>query len=61
VSRLTLGPTQASYSMGIRAITLGIKQPGHETDSSPPSSAEVKTAWSYTTIPPKHLYGVVLN
>jgi hypothetical protein len=25
----------------------GIKQPGREADHSPPSSAEVKNAWSY--------------
>jgi hypothetical protein len=27
----------------------------------PPSSAEVKNAWSYTSIPPIHLHGVVLS
>jgi hypothetical protein len=30
----------------------GIKRPGRETDQSPPSSSEVKNAWSYTSIPP---------
>jgi hypothetical protein len=30
-----------------------------EADQSPPSSAEVKNAWSYTSIPPIRLYGVV--
>jgi len=26
--------------------------PAHKTDHSPPSSAEIKNAWSYTSIPP---------
>jgi hypothetical protein len=33
---------------------------GREDENSPPSSAEVKIAWSYTSIPPI-LNGVVLN
>jgi hypothetical protein len=32
------------------AISLRVKQLGHEADQSPPSSAEVKNAWSYTSI-----------
>jgi hypothetical protein len=39
----------------------GVKQPEHEADHSPPCSAEVQNAWSYTTTPPIHLYGVVLS
>jgi hypothetical protein len=39
----------------------GVKQSGHETDHSPPSSAEVKNAWSYTSTHPIRLHGVVLN
>jgi hypothetical protein len=31
------------------ALSLGAKWPGHEADHSPPSSAEVKNAWSYTS------------
>jgi hypothetical protein len=30
---------------------LGVKRPGHEADHSPPSSADVKNAWSYTSTP----------
>jgi hypothetical protein len=30
---------------------LGVKRPGREADHSPPSSAEVKNAWSYTSTP----------
>jgi len=31
------------------ALSLGVKQQGRITDHSPPSSAEVKYAWSYTS------------
>jgi hypothetical protein len=30
---------------------VGVKRPGHAADHSPPSSAEVKNAWSYTSTP----------
>jgi hypothetical protein len=33
------------------ALSLGIKRPGLEADHSPPSIAEVKNAWSYTSTP----------
>jgi hypothetical protein len=36
------GAHPASYPMGTRALSLGVKRPGRETDHSPPSSAEVK-------------------
>jgi hypothetical protein len=32
-------------------LSLGIKRPGREADHSPPFSAEVKNAWSYTSTP----------
>jgi hypothetical protein len=31
-------------------LSPGIKRPGHEADHSPPFSADVKNAWSYTSI-----------
>jgi hypothetical protein len=37
------------------------KAPGHEADHSPPSSAEVKNTWSYTSTHPIRLHDVVLN
>jgi hypothetical protein len=52
---------QLSYPMGTRALSLGIKRPGREACQSPPSSAEVKNAWSYTSTPPLRLHGVVLS
>jgi hypothetical protein len=33
------------------ALSVGIKRPGREADHSPPSSADVKNAWSYTSTP----------
>jgi hypothetical protein len=41
----------ASYPMGTRALSLGVKRPWREDDHSPPSSAAVKNAWSYTSTP----------
>jgi hypothetical protein len=43
------------------ALSLGVKRPRREADHSPPSSAEVKNAWSYTSTPPIRLHGVVLR
>jgi hypothetical protein len=51
----------ASYPTGTRALSLGVKRPGHEADHSLPSSAEVKNAWSYTSTPPIRLHDVVLS
>jgi len=38
--------------MGTADSFSGVKWLGHEADHSPPSSAEVKIAWSYTSTPP---------
>jgi hypothetical protein len=56
VSRMALGSTQPPMLW-----VLGVKWPGCETDHSPPSSAKVKNAWSYTSTPPICLHGVVLS
>jgi hypothetical protein len=55
------GAHPASYPMGTRGSFPGVKRPGPEVDHSPPSSAEVQNAWSYTSTPPIRLYGVVLS
>jgi hypothetical protein len=60
-SRTSLGPTQPPIHLVQGALSLGIKRPGREADHSPPSSAEVKNAWSYTSTPPVRLHGVVLS
>jgi hypothetical protein len=56
-----LGPTQPLIQWVPGAISLGVKRPGREADHSPPSSAEIKHAWSYTSTPPIRLHGVVLS
>jgi hypothetical protein len=61
MSRMALGPTQPPIQWVLGSLSLGVKWPGHEADHSPPSTAEVKNAWSYTSIPPMHLHGVVLS
>jgi hypothetical protein len=45
------GAHPASYTMGTRDSFPGVKRPGREADHSPPSSAEVKNAWSYISTP----------
>jgi hypothetical protein len=34
---------------------------GRDADNSPPSSAEVKNAWSHTLTPPVRLHGMAFN
>jgi hypothetical protein len=63
-SRPVLGPTQPLIQWGTgRALSPGVKRPGYEADHSPPTSAEVKNTWIYTSTPPYALmaYGGVLN
>jgi len=52
VSRPMLGPTQSSMEWLPGVLSPGIKHPRCETEHSPPTSAEVKSAWSYNSIPP---------
>jgi hypothetical protein len=51
VSRPALGPTQPPIQRLPGDLSLRIKQPGRETEHSPPSSAVIKNAWSYTSTP----------
>jgi hypothetical protein len=55
------GAHPTSYSMGTGGLSLEVKRPGHETDNSPPSSAEVKNAWGHTSTTPIRLHGVVFS
>jgi hypothetical protein len=57
----SFGTHPASSQEGTRGSFLGIKRRGVEADHSPPSSVEVKNAWSYTSTPPIRLHGVVLS
>jgi hypothetical protein len=45
------GDHSASCPMGTRGSFPRGKRPGREAEHSPPSSAEVKNAWSYTSTP----------
>jgi hypothetical protein len=52
-SRRALGEegTQPLIQWVPGTLSLGVKRPDREAEYSPPSSAEVKNAWSYTSIP----------
>jgi hypothetical protein len=50
-SRTTLKPTQPPNQWVPGAPYLGLKRPERETGHSPPLSAKVKNAWSYTFTP----------
>jgi hypothetical protein len=41
-----------AYLMGNGGSFPGVKRPGREADHSPPTSAEVKNTWLYTSTPP---------
>jgi hypothetical protein len=41
-----------SYLMGTGGSSPGVKRPKREADHSPPTSAEVKKTWIYTSTPP---------
>jgi hypothetical protein len=60
-SRTALGPTEPPVRLVPGALSLGVKRPGGACDLSPPSSAVVKNAWSYTSTSPIRLHGVVLS
>jgi hypothetical protein len=61
VSRLALGPTQPPVPWVTGAISLGVKQSGHEADHLPTSSSDVKNVWRYTSTPPLCLHCLVLT
>jgi len=54
------GAHPASYQMGTRGSFPGSKA-GRDATHSPPSSAEVKNAWSCISTPPVRFHGVVLS
>jgi hypothetical protein len=51
IPRTALGPIQPPIQWAPGALSLGVKQLEYEADHSPPSSAEVKNEWSYTSTP----------
>jgi hypothetical protein len=48
---MALELTQPPIQWASGALSLGVKRQVHEADHSPPSGAEVKNAWSYTSTP----------
>jgi hypothetical protein len=48
---LDSGAHPASYPMGTGALSLRVKQQGHEADHSPPSSAEAKKGRAIPPLP----------
>jgi hypothetical protein len=48
-SRPALGSTQPPIQWLPGALSLGVKRPGRGADHSPPTSAEVKKMWIYTS------------
>jgi hypothetical protein len=51
-SRPVLGLTQPPVQWIPVAFPTEVKWPGHEADHLPPTSAEVKKPWIYTSTPP---------
>jgi hypothetical protein len=51
-SRQDLGPTQPSVEWVLGAVSPSINRPGREAGHLPPSSADVKNGWSYTSTLP---------
>jgi hypothetical protein len=45
------GVHPTSYKMGTGGSFRGVKRQGREADHSPPTSAEVKIMWIYTSTP----------
>jgi hypothetical protein len=51
-SRTALGPAEPPIQRVPETLSPGVKWPGREADHSPPTSAEVKKMWVYTSTPP---------
>jgi hypothetical protein len=51
-SRPVLGPTHPPIKWVLEALSPGAKRAGREADHSPPTVAEVKNTWTYTSTSP---------
>jgi hypothetical protein len=51
-SRPAVGSTQLTIQWVPGALSPGVKRLGREADHSPPTSAELKKMWVYTSTPP---------
>jgi hypothetical protein len=61
VVQMALGPIQPSIEWVQWSLSQGVKRPGREDDHSPPTIAEVKKTWVYTSTPPYVFMASVLN
>jgi hypothetical protein len=61
VSRLVLESTKPPIQWVPEVLSQGVKQPGHEADHSPLSSAEVKNIWSHASTSLICLHGMMLS
>jgi hypothetical protein len=52
-----LGLSQRAIKWVLAALSLGVKQVGHETELSPASSAKMKNTWSSASTPPYSFMG----
>jgi hypothetical protein len=52
VVQTSSGPTQPPIQWTPEGISPEVKQQGREADHLPPTSAEVKKIWIYTSTPP---------
>jgi hypothetical protein len=59
LSQVSLGPTQPPILRVPGVLSLGIKRLERKADHSPPSSAEVRHGYSYTSTPPIRLHVLV--
>jgi len=58
--RHSIHTTQPAIQWVRGPLSPGVKRLGSEAEHSPPSSAEIKNAWSYTSSPTR-LHGAVLS
>jgi hypothetical protein len=61
VSRPALGSIHPLIQWVLEVLYPGVKRSGREAGHTPPSSADVKNAWSYTSTLPIFLHSVILN
>jgi len=49
--KVALGPPRILFNGPQEPFPGGINHPGHEIDHLPPTSAKIRTVWSYTSTP----------
>jgi hypothetical protein len=56
----TLGSIEPPIEWVLGALSQGVKRPGRGADHSPPTSAEIKKTWVYTSTPTYVFMGLYL-